>query len=157
MPALDRLEGRIAQTFGATPAPSKREIAVGTDWDAEAITKAFGLFLKSPVTKEVLEVHAKSLPAFTPRAFVFFLKDYLRYAIRNPATELTEHLIYRLSSVKSADPYWAERLRLLSKEQRDVIAEWCGLVLEQLPEQEKVLRKHLRDAIQGWTGRTEST
>lgn len=142
---------RIASAFSHVKAPSAERIAVGSDWDAEAIAKAFSPFLAKRVPASTLESHAKSLPAFAPEAFLFFLKDYLRYSLDHPNTELTEHLIYRLSSVKPSEPYWAERLRLFSDEQRQAITAHCEVLRRKLPKTEAALRKHLEDAIRAWS------
>jgi hypothetical protein len=149
--AQQRLKERIALAFAAVKAPE--EIAVRSDWDSKQIAKDFAPYIKQSVPAQVLESHAKSLPAFTPRAFAFFLKDYLLYAVDHPPSELTENLIYRLGSAKEGQPYWAERVCLFSNEQRNVVAGVCDFLMEQLPRPEKVLREDLQRASSFWKAR----
>lgn len=149
MSGLDTLRKEVAVAFAAASPPLPDRIAEDTDWDAGDITESFKAFLDAPVTDEVLKNHAKSLPGLAPEAFVFFLKDYLSYGIANPTTEVAENLIYRLSSTDPANPYWRERLKLMSLAQKQAVINCCSYLLEQATE--GVLRRSLEDALRVWS------
>jgi len=80
---MNDLKSRIIHEFAKAKPPNINDIAEAQDWDAVAINEDFSSFLSKPVDKSILESHAKSLPAFTPSAFVFFLKDYMVYTLDN--------------------------------------------------------------------------
>jgi hypothetical protein len=154
MNRLEILKKEIAEAFGLADRPTPDEIAVDSDWDAADIRNSFKPFLNDAVSDDVLERHAKSLPGFGTKAFVFFLKDYLRFGITKPTTEVAENLIYRLSAVDPADPDWRERLGLMSIEQKRVVIDCCRYLLQQLPQNEKTLRVSLENALRSWASQT---
>lgn len=147
---IDDLSSRISKNFDGVDAPRSNDIADVGDWDFESINNDFRQFLNVSVSRSVLERHPKSLPALTPRAFVFFLKDYMRYALDNIDSELTEHLIYRLAALDPKKKFWAERIVLFTSEQSRVISEFCSFVMELMPEEEKSLKEHLSKAAVTW-------
>jgi len=150
------LKDRISRAFEQMKPPQKNDIAEAADWDAVAINKDFSLFLNKPVDASVLERHEKSLSALTPRAFVFFLKDYMLYTldhlheIESTEFELVDILIYRLADLKVNDGYWVDRLKLLTSEQVKVILDFCYYLEEQMPEIESFLKQCLKKAIVAW-------
>jgi hypothetical protein len=148
--SISAIEAEILTAFANVRAPGRVDVADPSDWDADSIAEDFSQWLERPVPSWLLEKHAKSLPALTPRAFVFFLKDYLLYSLAHPNSELTEHLIYRLSSAKKDDPYWTPRLDLLSTKQIKAVAMSCEFFKEQLPAVEVVLRQKSDEAMEAW-------
>lgn len=120
------LVNRIKEVFINCSCPKK--IAVAGDWDEEEINKDFSPFIKGYVDFNVLENHAKSLPALSEKAFVFFLKDYLIYAINNIDSELTDNLVYRLSALDMTEQYWKERVIHLTAEQLSIISEVLSFI-----------------------------
>ena len=140
----------IFHEFILTIKPVAGAISHVSDWDSEAIEHDFSTWLEQPVPDDVLIEHAKSLPAFTPKAFVFFLKDYLIYGLRYPDSELAEHLIYRLSAANQEEDYWKQRLLLLSARQKEIIAVWCECMIKKLSNEEIFLREKLVQASQFW-------
>jgi hypothetical protein len=149
--SIEDVKAIVSAAFVNTAPPRDTEIAEAADWDADAITRDFAPWLDRPVPASVLEQHAKSLPALTPKAFAFFLKDYLLYSLDHLNSELTEYLIYRISSVEHDNPYWAARLELLSPTQREAIASYCDLLKERLSPVEGVLHEQLGEASRAWS------
>jgi hypothetical protein len=148
MMTVEILANRIKDAFMNCCCP--RDIAKKDDWDAEEINKDFSVYRAGYVDFRILDDHAKSLPALSAKAFVFFLKDYLIYAINNIDSELTDHLVYRLSDLNLSEPYWKERVGFLSVEQLRVINEVLSFIKVSIPEKEEYFNSVVDTAINLW-------
>lgn len=147
---IDDLSSRISKSFDRVDAPRPHDIAYVNDWDFESIYDDFRQSLNKPLNKSALDRHPKSLSALKPKAFVFFIKDYMRYALDNIDSELTEYLIYRLVSVDLENRYWQERIELFTSEQIKVISDFCTYLMEVMPEEEDYLIELLERAAVTW-------
>lgn len=147
---------RFLTEFSVVDAPSSSEIALDGDWDASCINRDFKPFINKPVDDDILNKHSKSLVAFSEKAFVFFLKDYILYAVNHPSSELTEYLIYRLSDLDSSKSYWNTRIKLMSEAQLLLIIEALMTIKNSLNSREDFLRNKVDEAITLWSAEVEN-
>lgn len=143
------LKGRVVSAFLSCPPPQEDEL-VEDDWDAASIRSAFSPYLQSALPAPVVEANAKSLPALKPKAFRYFLRDYLLYALEHFDSAVSEYLIFRLHDLDPDEEYGRERLVLFSKEQKDAIADCCEWFLQNSPVEERYLRKVLAESVLRW-------
>jgi hypothetical protein len=147
----EELRLEISRAFENVDPPAPDEIAVENDWDAECIDSDFSPYLTESPPCELLYEHASSLAALTPRAFLFFLKDYLRCAMLDQDSDLGDTLIYRLSAANLDEPYWRERLSLFSSSQRLVVVKYAAYTLKRLRVCDVYLAELLRDIEIFWS------
>ncbi len=152
---------RIVEEFSIAELPEKGNISESTYWDAEDVNEDFSLYIEKPIDSSVLEKHSLSFAAFRPKAFVFFLKDFMLYTLEHLEAifvtdcELIDNLIYRLTALNVDDSYWQDRIKLLNSGQIKVILEFLNFLKEELPKQqsyqaEDYLMECLDEAILAW-------
>lgn len=144
----DDLKCAIEAAFTNMATPEINQMAEWNDWDKECIDRDFlGLLNRKFKSDDILPLHAKSLPALTPKAFVFFLKDYLNYSIDNPFSELAEHLIYRFNEIDPSDEYWRLRLDLITNDILSIIIDCLSFIRDRLPEESEYLIDSAKKSI----------
>ena len=70
--------------------------------------------------------------------------------LNNIDSELTDHLVYRLSDLDLSEPYWKERVGFLSVEQLRVINEVLSFIKVSTPEKEEYFNSVVDTAINLW-------
>jgi hypothetical protein len=125
----DELLHRISEAFADVSPPPADRIAEEHDWDAECINAELSRYFTTPPPCELIQEHAASISALTPRAFHFFLKDYLRWAVEDCWSAAGQHTIFTLSDASLSATYWQHVLRKFSTAQRHVIVEFAEFVV----------------------------
>ena len=143
------LKSRVRSAFSTCTPPHEDEL-VEDDWDASRIRADFAPYLRATLPPAIVEAHANSLPALKPRAFLYFLRDYLLYGLDHIDSAVSEYLIFRLHELDWDEAYGRDRLSMFSKTQRDTVADCCEWFLDNSPDREMYIRKLLREAVVKW-------
>ena len=130
------LIARIEQAFRITP-PPVAPIAEGGYLRADAqgdegATYAFlGMTWKS-LSADLLVYHRSAMYMFTPSAHHYYFPAFMSVALelRSEADDIPDLIIYHLSL--HHDSYWWERIRLFDGPQCDVIAEFIGIISDEI-------------------------
>jgi hypothetical protein len=130
------LIARIEQAFRITPPPVAPIVEAGyLRPDAqgdEGATEAFlGKTWKS-LSADLLVYHRSAMYMFTPRAHHYYFPAFMSVALelRSEAEDIPDLIIYHLSL--HHDSYWWERIRLFDRPQCDVIAEFVGVISDEI-------------------------
>jgi hypothetical protein len=128
--AAEKLSEKLDVEFRRTSrVVNSRELVTGNSWEDADLQRALEPYLESGniPDRTMLQIR-DSLAAFSPEGFHFVLPHYLRYAIRNPDSEVADNVVYRLATVSPDDQYWNERLKLFSIKQRQLVCEVLQLI-----------------------------
>jgi hypothetical protein len=125
-----KLRALIRQSFRDVKPPARDDIAVKHDWDYEAIVTELGAHTQDSVPREVLEEHAKSLAALTPRAFCYYLPAYMSFSVEEIESEVTDILLSELHSATNPQyKRWKEYLEQLGPAHRKAICKYVKYVI----------------------------
>ena len=77
-----------------------------------------------------MRFHEAAMYMFTPRAHQYYLPAFLVARLEEPnEADFTENIIFHLASYE--DPFWWERIRVLTPAQCDVITEFIRTVADE--------------------------
>jgi hypothetical protein len=133
---LVSLIARIEQTFRVTSPPVAPIVEANyLRSDAHGDEGATDAFLGKTwkgLSADLLLYHRSAMYMFTPRAHHYYFPAFMRVALelRDEAEDIPDLIIYHLSL--HHDSYWWERIRLFDGWQCDVIAEFVGLISDEV-------------------------
>ncbi len=130
------LVARIELAFGTSPPPTGPIVEAGylrpdVQGD-EGATDAFLGKSWEALSADLLLYHRSVMYMFTPRAHHYYFPAFMGAALelRTEAEDIPDLIIYHLA--QHHDPYWWERIRLFNPSQCDVIAEFVGVISDEI-------------------------
>jgi hypothetical protein len=112
----------IAEEFRVVDAIDAVELVTGKSWEDDDIVALLAPHLETGnIPDAVIFQLRDSLATFSPLGFRYILPHYLKYAVRNPDTEVCDNLVYRLADRKAGDVYWDSRVALLTQRQEQTV------------------------------------
>ena len=134
----------IELAFGsAQPPPEPLVEAVYLDPNAqgdEGATEYFSGKSWKGLDVQWLRYHRTAMFMFTPRAHQYYLPAFMIASVEEPreADEIPDHIIWHLAEYE--DPFWWERIRILSPAQCDASVRFVRTVADEGHGAEKVKR-----------------
>jgi hypothetical protein len=130
------LIARIEQAFRITPPPPAPIVeACYLRPEAQGDEGATDAFLGKPwkgLSADLLLYHRAAMSLFTPRAHHYYFPAFMSVAfeLRHDSEDIPDLIIYHLSL--HHDSYWWERIRLFDGPQCEVVAEFIGMISEEV-------------------------
>lgn len=116
----------VAKTFPSVPIPER--VAEAGVYDSEDIDREFRRYRDGLIGDQVFFDNRTALPAFTADGFRAVFPGYLRYAINNPTSDVSDYLASFLGGA-SPKPITDARLATMARSQLDLVVtilEWLG-------------------------------
>jgi len=129
---IAQFKEKLIRHFADVPPPDNQRIALGNDWESQALQDAFSDVDWRTADKQIIQRNYDQLPFFSPEAFHFFIPAFLVYSVDEPeGSRVFEYTVYALTPGKETDntsQWYVDRLRLFTREQMSSIYEFLDLV-----------------------------
>jgi hypothetical protein len=143
-----QLLAQISNAFGLEPVPTEPLLEASyldpTKQGDEGATEYFLGKRWDALDVENLRYHAIALYMFTPDAHRYYLPAFMTATVRHPekAGVIPENILFHFAQFE--EPFWAERIRVLSRAQREAVASFLRATSDEI-----VDRLHLDQALRG--------
>lgn len=133
----------VAKTFPKVPLPER--VAEAGVYDSDDIDREFRRYRDGLIGDQVFFDNRTALPVFTDDGFRAVFPGFLRYAINNPASDVSDYLASFLGGTGSK-PVTDSRLASMSRSQLDLLATILGWLGQRVSALEPHLAAALDDA-----------
>jgi hypothetical protein len=147
-----QLLAQISNAFGLEPVPEEPLLQAAyldrSNQGDEGATEYFLGKRWDSLDVENLRYHAIALYMFTPEAHRYYLPAFMTATVKHPveADVIPENILFHFARFE--EPFWSDRIRVLSPPQRDVVASFLRATSDDVVDK-RYLEAALRGLAQG--------